>query len=114
MNKFILCGRVGKVIIAEGEKAKATFTLCVDNGYTDRNTNEWVDRDHWFFVQTYNPKQVEIVQKHIQKGDLLNVEGELEPWSSGSGSDKKSGMNLALSNFKRLHRPKSDAASDAA
>ena len=114
MNKFIVVGRVGKVTVGEGDKPKATFTIAVDAGYTDRNTNEWVDRTNWFFIQTYYPKLVEMVSKAVAKGDLLTLEGELEPWKKETDSGNKTGINLNLQSFKRLLRPKSDTSSDEA
>lgn len=109
MNKFILSGRVGLVKAEEGDNAKATFSLAVDDSYKDQKSGEWQSRTNWFYVVTFNPKLVGMVNKAVAVGDLLEVEGELDPWSKDTDNGKISGINLKLGQFKRLHRPNTEA-----
>ncbi len=78
LNRIMLIGNVGKnpeVRTFDGGNKVANFTLATTKRYTDRN-GQAVDATTWHNVQV-NGKIVEVVEKYVQKGDPIYVEGEL-------------------------------------
>lgn len=78
LNKIMLIGNVGKapeVRTFDGGNKVANFTLATTKHYTDRN-GQAVNATTWHNVQV-NGKIVEVVEKYVQKGDPIYVEGEL-------------------------------------
>ena len=78
LNKIQLIGNVGKnpeVRTFDGGNKVANFTLATTKHYTDRN-GQAVKATTWHNVQV-NGKIVEVVEKYVQKGDPIYVEGEL-------------------------------------
>ena len=78
LNRIMLIGNVGKtpeVRTFDGGNKVANFTLATTKHYTDRN-GQAVDATTWHNVQV-NGKIVEVVEKYVQKGDPIYVEGEL-------------------------------------
>ena len=74
----MLIGNVGKapeVRTFDGGNKVANFTLATTKHYTDRN-GQAVNATTWHNVQV-NGKIVEVVEKYVQKGDPIYVEGEL-------------------------------------
>jgi single-strand DNA-binding protein len=73
VNKVILVGRLGRdPDIRETKKGdtQASFTLATDNGYGDNKKTDWHN------VICYG-KPADFVQKYIQKGASLYVEGTI-------------------------------------
>ena len=78
LNRIMLIGNVGKnpeVRTFDGGNKVANFTLATTKHYTDRN-GQAVNATTWHNVQV-NGKIVEVVEKYVQKGDPIYVEGEL-------------------------------------
>ena len=78
LNKIMLIGNVGKapeVRTFDGGNKVANFTLATTKHYTDSN-GQAVNATTWHNVQV-NGKIVEVVEKYVQKGDPIYVEGEL-------------------------------------
>lgn len=78
LNRIMLIGNVGKnpeVRTFDGGNKVANFTLATTKHYTDRNGRA-VEATTWHNVQV-NGKIVEVVEKYVQKGDPIYVEGEL-------------------------------------
>ena len=78
LNRIMLIGNVGKnpeVRNFDGGNKVANFTLATTKHYTDRN-GQAVNATTWHNVQV-SGKIVEVVEKYVQKGDPIYVEGEL-------------------------------------
>ena len=78
LNRITLIGNVGKnpeVRTFDGGNKVANFTLATTKHYTDRN-GQAVDATTWHNIQV-NGKIAEVVEKYVQKGDPIYVEGEL-------------------------------------
>ena len=57
-----------------------TFSVSTDNGYRDRQTQQWVEQDStWHKVTKWNPSKAD---KRIAKGDLVLVIGKaiIDTW----------------------------------
>ena len=78
LNRIMLIGNVGKnpeVRTFDGGNKVANFTIATTKRYTNSN-RQAVDATTWHNVQV-NGKIVEVVEKYVQKGDPIYVEGEL-------------------------------------
>lgn len=77
-NKVNLKGYVGKDAQSFAPKQQNTFvvlSLATKSGYKDKQTDEWVNRTEWHRVVAFG-KPADYAKK-LQKGDYVEVEGEL-------------------------------------
>lgn len=76
-NKAIIVGRVGQqpeVKYLEGGAVVASFSLATTEKYT--KDNEKIERTEWHNITAWG-KTAELIEKYVDKGDLLYVEGRL-------------------------------------
>lgn len=73
INKVILVGNVGKTpeVRQVGENKVASFTLATTEKFKDREETEWHNIVVW-------GKQAEVVEKYVDKGTQLYVEGRIK------------------------------------
>jgi single-strand DNA-binding protein len=80
MNKVMLIGNVGKdpeVRYYEQDQAVAQIRLATtEKGYTLQNGTQIPDRTDWHNVVFYRGL-AKVVEKYVQKGDKLYVEGRI-------------------------------------
>ncbi len=77
-NKIILIGNLGKdpeIRNTEGGKKAASFSLAVNDSYTDRSGNK-VEKTEWFRITFWGPRG-ETVAQYLKKGMQVYVEGRL-------------------------------------
>lgn len=94
LNKIMLIGNVGqdpevKDLPVQNETVKsATFRLATTEKYTDRN-GEKHERTEWHQVECWR-KTAELIDRYVQKGTLLYVEGKLRTrsYQASDGSTK--------------------------
>ncbi len=73
LNKCFLIGHVGQqpeVKATQGGKTVASFSLATSEGSGDNK------KTHWHKIIVWE-KQAEIVQKYVNKGDAVHVEGRI-------------------------------------
>ena len=93
LNKVILVGRVGRdpeiTHIPNLEKDVAKFSLATNEGYMDQN-NQWKDITEWHNIVAWG-WNVRKVEKQINKGTLLLVEGKLKTrkWQDKNGQERR-------------------------
>lgn len=93
LNKVTLIGRVGKdpeiVNTANGTKI-AKFSLAVSESYTDKRSGERKENTEWCNIVVYAEKTAEVVEKYVQKGALLYVEGKMQTrkYQDRDGADR--------------------------
>lgn len=79
VSKTILIGRVGKdpeVRTFNNGNKGASFSLCTNGGYKDKS-GTWVDKLEWHNIEIFG-RLVDIVEKYVNKGDRLYVEGRID------------------------------------
>lgn len=89
VNRVILVGNVGQnpdSKFTPGGTAVTKFSLATNERYKDRS-GEWADRTEWHNIVAWN-KLAEIINKYVQKGSKIYVEGRLQ---TSSWDDKQSG-----------------------
>lgn len=77
-NKVQLIGNVGsnpEVKTLENEKKLAKFSLATNESYTN-SKSEKVQQTTWHNLVAYGPI-VNVIEKHVEKGKQLAVEGKL-------------------------------------
>ena len=91
-SKIILVGHAGKdpeVKILSGGKKVATFSMAVNKPYTDRNGDK-KEKVEWFDIEAWESK-ADIIDKYLEKGQELLIEGDpkVVSWESPTGAKSK-------------------------
>jgi single-strand DNA-binding protein len=94
INNVIMNGRLGKKPeirkIGKGKTANivATFSIASNETYTNRN-GEKVENVDWFTVEVWG-KLAEVVEKYLDKGRAVSVQGRLKTssWEDENGEKK--------------------------
>ena len=90
LNKAMLIGNVGKnpeVRSVQGGAKVAQFTLATTEKYTDRDGGSH-ENTEWHNIVVWN-KPAEFVEKFVQKGTLLFVEGKIRTRSFDKDGEKR-------------------------
>lgn len=93
INKVILVGNVGKdpeIRRTESGKAIASFTLATSESWKDKNTGEKKESTEWHRVVVFSDGLSGIVEKYVNKGSKLYIEGQLQTrkWTDKDGVEK--------------------------
>jgi single-strand DNA-binding protein len=93
LNKVQLIGRLGKHPEAhtmESGGKVVNFSLATSENWKDRETGEARERTQWHQIVVFNEALGEITLRHLKKGSLVYLEGQLETrkWQGGDGSDR--------------------------
>ena len=81
VNKVILVGHIGKdpETRFSGEGGKIiNFFLATNESWKDKNTGEKKERTDWHRIVILNERLVEVVEKYLQKGSKVYIEGQLQ------------------------------------
>ena len=92
VNKVILVGNCGQTPVirtAQDGKRIATFSLATSDKWKDKSTNEWKEKCEWHKVVVFSDGLVGIIEKYVDKGTRLYVEGTLQ---TRKWTDKKDGV----------------------
>lgn len=101
-NSVFLIGRLGKdpeiKTLSNGNKV-ANMTLATSESYRNK-AGEKVENTEWHNIVVWNQNLVTIVEKYIEKGSLLFVEGKLKTrnWEDKNGQ-KHYQTEVVIENF---------------
>jgi single-strand DNA-binding protein len=93
INKVILVGNVGQEpqvrTMNSGQKV-ASFSLATSDRWRDRQSGEQKEQTEWHRVVVFNPNLVDVVERMLQKGTKLYIEGSLRTrkWQNQQGADQ--------------------------
>jgi single-strand DNA-binding protein len=90
-NRVELIGRVGQqpeIVTFDNGNKIAKFSMATTEKWKDKNTGEKKESTEWHNV-VVNGRLVEIVEKYINKGDLISVVGKIKTRSYGEEGNKK-------------------------
>ena len=92
VNKVILVGNLGQkpeMRYTATQSAVANLSVATTESWKDRETGEMRDKTEWHKV-VYFGKLAEIVEKYLDKGSKVYVEGKLQTrkWQDKSGADR--------------------------
>lgn len=79
INKVIIIGNVGQVDIKQtgGGLLVANVSIATSDKWTDKQSGQTQERTEWHKVVFFS-KLAELIQKYVQKGSKLYVEGSLK------------------------------------
>jgi single-strand DNA-binding protein len=95
INRAIIVGRVGKdpeiKSFSNGGKI-ANFSIATSQSWKDRQTGEKKEATEWHLISIQSEGLVGIVEKYVNKGDMIGVEGELRTrsWDDQNGNKRYS------------------------
>ena len=92
VNKVILVGNLGQkpeMRYTATQSAVAKLSVATTESWKDKETGEMRDKTEWHKV-VYFGKLAEIVEKYLDKGSKVYVEGKLQTrkWQDKSGADR--------------------------
>lgn len=93
VNKAILLGNVGQAPVirtTQDGKKIATFSLATSDKWKDKRTNELKEKCEWHRIVIFSEGLVGIVEKYVDKGTRLFIEGTLQTrkWTGNDGVEK--------------------------
>lgn len=104
VNKVIIVGNLWKDpeirTMRSGGKV-ANFSIATSESWKDKTSGERKERTEWHRIVIWNPHLVDVVEKYLQKGRKVYIEGQLETrkWIDQSGVEKYS-TEIVLRPFK--------------
>ena len=108
MNKLTIIGRVGqdpKVHTFESGTKKASFSLATSEKYKDKQGNK-VEETEWHNCVIFG-KLVEVVEKYVNKGDLLALEGRVKTREYEDKDSNKKYITEVICSTMEMLTPKS-------
>jgi len=103
MNRLTLIGRVGqdpKIHKFESGTKKASFSLATSEKYKDKDGNK-VEETEWHNCIIFG-KMAEVVEKYVNKGDLLALEGKVKTREYEVDGNKKYITEVICSSMEML------------
>jgi single-strand DNA-binding protein len=104
VNKVILIGNVGKdpeiKKPIEGS-AIATLSIATSEYWKDKATGVRKDKTEWHRIVVFNDKLVNVIEKYVQKGSRIYVEGAIQTrkWTDTNGIERYT-TEVCISKFK--------------
>ena len=92
VNKVILVGNLGQkpeMRYTATQSAVANISIATTESWKDKESGEMRDKTEWHRV-VYFGKLAEIVEKYLDKGSSVYIEGKLQTrkWQDKSGADR--------------------------
>ncbi len=93
VNKVTVLGNLGSDpqvrTLTSGQKV-ASFSLATSERWKDRQTGEQKEQTEWHRISIFNPNLVDVVERFVQKGTKLYIEGSLRTrkWQNQQGQDQ--------------------------
>ncbi len=93
LNKVILIGFLGanpesKTMTSGAEIVN--FRMATSESYTDKKTNQKVDKTEWHSIVVFNPHLAKIALQYLNKGSKVYIEGQLQTrkWQDKNGVER--------------------------
>ena len=98
LNIVILTGRLGAdpEVKETSQVGKfATLSLATNEKYKDKS-GEYKEKTQWHKVTVWNPNLAESLGQYIKKGDVINIQGQIEYRSYESDGQTKYDSDLVV------------------
>jgi len=107
INNFVGVGRMtgdAELKYTKNQTAVLNFSICINKSYMKEG--QWENKANFFKCVIWG-KYAEVMHKHLTKGRLVGVEGELnqDSWSDNSGG-KHSSVNIIVKSISLMALPK--------
>ncbi len=111
INKVFLIGRLTRDAELKSltNTSVCNFSIAVNRGVKDASGN-WGDEVHYFDIELYG-RQGEAIQRYLQKGKQVGIEGSLRHsrWEDSSGG-KRSKVSVVAANVQLLSNAGGDGS----
>ncbi|WP_375676718.1 single-stranded DNA-binding protein [Bartonella sp. CB21SXKL] len=104
LNKVLLIGYLGndpesKTMTSGAEIVN--FSIATSESYTDKKTNQKIDKTEWHSIVVFNPHLAKISLQYLSKGSKVYIEGKLQTrkWQDKNGHDRYT-TEIVLPQFK--------------
>ncbi|MDD9329510.1 MAG: single-stranded DNA-binding protein [Bartonella sp.] len=92
LNKVTLIGCLGANPESKTMNSGAeivNFRLATSQSYTDKKTNQKIEKTEWHSVVIFNPHLAKIALQYLRKGSKVYLEGQLQTrkWQDKNGQD---------------------------
>lgn len=93
VNQVTLLGNLGQDpqirTLTSGQKV-ASFSIATSERWKDRQTGEQKEQTEWHRISIFNPNLVDVVERFVQKGTKLYIQGSLRTrkWQNQQGQDQ--------------------------
>ncbi|PIT68034.1 single-stranded DNA-binding protein [Bartonella tribocorum] len=93
LNKVMLIGYLGgdpeSKTMTSGVEI-VNFRMATSESYTDKKTNQKVDKTEWHSIVVFNPHLAKIALQYLHKGSKVYIEGKLQTrkWQDKNGHDR--------------------------
>lgn len=88
LNLVVLSGRLVKTpdLIVKGELKFLNFTIAVNHSFKDKATDNWVEKTSFVGMTVFGQK-AESLQKRLEKGKMIQVQGRIyqNVWETENG-----------------------------
>jgi single stranded DNA-binding protein (ssb) len=93
INKAIIMGRVGRdpdIRTTRDDKKVANFSVATSETWKDARGDRQ-EKTTWHNIVIWNEGLVKVVERYVQKGDLIYLEGQIEKrkWKDDSGNERE-------------------------
>lgn len=75
-HQVTVLGRLTRDPERKVDSGPVELNVAIDDGYTDKNTGDWIDRVIWVRVAVWH-KRADWADKHLRKGDAVHIVGTL-------------------------------------
>lgn len=92
INKVILIGRVGRdpeIKSGSDNRKFAVFSLATSQSWRNKMNNSLQESVEWHNVMVFSEKMLDFVEKFVQKGALLYLEGKIHYYEYEDDNGKK-------------------------
>lgn len=108
MNSFNLAGHVGSISIRKPSETKTIAQVNLATHRSFKRGDEWVEETDWHRL-TFFDRQAERVEKYVQKGDFLVVQGEIRQRTYEHQGETRYSTDLVVRQYQRVStRSKAD------
>jgi single-strand DNA-binding protein len=95
VNKVILIGNLGRdpdIRTTQDGTKVANLSIATSESWRDKNSGERREKTEWHRVVVFNDRLVDVIEKYLQKGAKIYLEGALQTrkWTDQSGVEKYS------------------------
>ncbi|MBY7649387.1 MAG: single-stranded DNA-binding protein [Candidatus Liberibacter europaeus] len=93
VNKVILIGNLGAdpdIRHTQDGRKIVNIRIATSEHWKDRNTNERREKTEWHSVVIFSEELCKVVEKYVNKGDKIFLEGSLQTrkWQDQSGNNR--------------------------
>lgn len=99
LNKATIIGNVGQdpdiKTMQSGDKV-ANLSIATSEKWKDKNTGETIEKTEWHRISVFNQGLVGVIEKYVNKGDKLYIEGQLQTRSYEKDGQKHYATEIVL------------------